>query len=75
MADSHRKHNNISLVELQLPEKYIENFDVSSESSSSGVTELHKHIAVQEASFKGHILLIFLFHVLSIKNIFKMGVC
>ena len=32
--------NKLSLVGMQLPEKYKENFDVSSEGSSSGVTNL-----------------------------------
>jgi hypothetical protein len=32
------KMNKLSLVGMQLPEKYKENFDVSSEGPSSGVT-------------------------------------
>ena len=32
--------NKLSLVGMQLPEKYKENFDVSSEGPSSGVTRV-----------------------------------
>jgi hypothetical protein len=34
------KINKLSLVEMQLPEKYMENSDVSSEYPSSGVTRV-----------------------------------
>ena len=43
-VDSANKMNKISLVGMQLPQKYKENFDVSSEGPSSGVTRRYVEI-------------------------------
>jgi hypothetical protein len=39
--------NNLSLVVMQLPAKHKENFDVSSEGLSSGVTDKAKALRLQ----------------------------
>ena len=43
--------NNLSLVGMQLPEKYKENFDVSSEGPSSGVISNSRQGSSHESKF------------------------
>jgi hypothetical protein len=40
--------NKLSLVGMQLPEKYKENFDASSEGPSSGVTDVWNYLTPDE---------------------------